>query len=269
MSIQQHSGQSFRHISILGFLSLFALGLYASPVEAVGTTSDFGKDLERTTSLRHFQVDRKKFIGQRFEFNCPAKLSRDIDRGLFGTGVYPADSPLCVAAQHAGAIDTSGGSIVVQLLEGRSSYEGGEQNGVISEALPGTALSIMFVTEETRAQLDGLQQEAAPRLKWDDKFSQTGLANIRLTGQRFAFTCPAAPQNLKGRRVYGTDLYPLNAYVCLSAVHAGQIDTAGGTVLVQLDPAPETGFVGSIRNGIESKNGPKSVRGISFPGDRR
>ena len=52
----------------------------------------------------------------------------------------------------------------------------------------------------------------------------------------------------------------------MAAVHAGQISDAGGFVLIQMDPALQGKFVGSIRNGIESKNGPKSPRSISFPG---
>ncbi len=233
---------------------------------ATGTTGDFGKELSRTTTLHHFQVDKEKFIGQRFEFNCPATTVRDKTPSIKGTDVYPASSPICVAAQHAGAIGTDGGPLTLQLNPGVNEYHGSTRNGVESSDFPGTGLSIMFLTDATRAELDGLQREWAPRLKWKDKFSQTGLANIRLTGQRFVFECPAAPSNLAGRRVYGTDSYPLASYVCMAAVHAGQISTSGGQVLIQMDPALDGKFEGSTRNGIESKNGPKSPRSITFPG---
>lgn len=247
---------------ILGFL-VMAIG---GTAVAAGTTGDFGKDLNRSTSLHHFQVDREKYVGQRFEFRCPPKTVRDEDRGIYGTDVYPANSPICIAALHAGAVGVEGGPITLQLNPGVSEYEGSTRNEVESADFPGTSLSIMFLTEATQAEMNQLQREWIPRLEWDDKFSQTGLANIRLTGQRFAFECPGSPSNLAGRRVYGTDSYPLNSYVCLAAVHAGQISQAGGFVLVQMDPALQGKFVGSIRNGIESKNGPKSPRSISFPG---
>ena len=250
----------------LACLSFFVACGPALNANAAGTTGDFGKDLDRATTLHHFQVDKEKFIGQRFEFNCPAKTVRDKDRGIYGTDVYPASSPICIAALHAGAIGVEGGPITLQLNPGVGEYEGTIRNDVESSDLPGTQLSIMFLTELTRAELDEMQRKWAPRLKWDDKFSQTGLANIRLTGQRFVFDCPGAPNSLAGRRVYGTDSYPLNSYVCMAAVHAGQITNAGGPVLIQMDPALEGKFVGSIRNGIESKNGPKSPRSISFPG---
>jgi LCCL domain len=233
---------------------------------AAGTVGDFGKDLDRSTTLHHFQVDKEPYIGQRFEFNCPAKTVRDKDPEIHGTTVYPANTALCVAAQHAGVVGTQGGPITVQLNPGVAEYQGTRRNGVASLDLPGTQLSIMFLSEGSRAELDELQRKWKPRLKWDDKFSQTGLANIRLTGQRFAFDCPSAPDNLAGRAVYGTEVYPLHSLVCLTAVHAGQITKSGGSVLIQMDPALEGSFVGSIRNGIESKNNPKTARSITFHG---
>lgn len=253
-----------------GLLLAAALGI-ASNANAVGTTGDFGKSLGRTTSLHHFQVDKEKYIGQRFEFSCPAKTVRDKDPSIYGTSVYPANSPICITAQHAGVIGSEGGPLTVQLNPGVSNYFGSVRNGVESNDFPGTQLSIMFLAADTQVELDAIQSEWIPRLKWKDKFSQTGLANIRLTGQRFAFQCPNAPDSLAGRRVYGTDSYPLSSYVCMAAVHAGQITKTGGRVLIQMDPALEGKFAGSIRNGVESKNGPKSPRSITFPGgaDRR
>ena len=252
---------------VSGLLLAAAFGMTAN-ANAAGTTGDFGKDLDRTTSLHHFQVDKEKYIGQRFEFSCPATTVRDKNPSINGTLVYPASSPLCVAAQHAGVITRDGGPITVQLNPGVSEYVGSIRHEVESKDFPGTQLSIMFLATQTQAEMDAIQAEWIPRLKWKDKFSQTGLANIRLTGQRFAFQCPSAPDNLAGRRVVGTDSYPLNGLVCLSAVHAGQITKAGGRVLIQMDPALQSKFAGSIRNGIESKNGTSSPRSISFPGGR-
>lgn len=247
-------------------LAVVAAYVFMQPASAAGTTGDFGKDLSRTTTLHHFQVDKEKFIGQRFEFSCPAVTVRDKTPAIKGTDVYPASTPICVAAQHAGAVGIDGGLITLQLNPGVSEYQGSVRNDVESNDFPGTGLSIMFLTDASRAELDELQREWAPRLKWKDKFSQTGLANIRLTGQRFVFDCPAAPSSLAGRSVYGTDSYPLASYVCMAAVHAGQITKSGGLVLIQMDPALDGKFAGSIRNGIESKNGPKSPRSITFPG---
>ena len=268
LSTIQRTARSSRALTTTAALLSGLLSVSASvSVQAAGTTGDFGKALDRGTSLHHFQVDKEKYVGQRFEFDCPATTVRDQPIKLYGSGDYPASSALCVAALHAGVVGKEGGPIIVQLNPGRSAYEGSLSNGVESATLTGgTQLSIAFLSNATRGRLDAIQDEWKPRLKWDDKFSQTGLANIRLTGQRFAFDCPDAPAKLAGRRVYGTDSYPLNSYVCLAAVHAGQISKAGGAVLVQMDPALEGKFVGSSRNGIESKDGPKSPRSITFPG---
>jgi len=265
MSILNQFNQFWRFRTAPAALGIFLLTVTGT-VNAAGTTGDFGKDLNRTTSLHHFQVDKEKYVGQRFEFHCPAKTARDRDQGIYGTDVYPASSPICIAALHAGAVGVEGGPISLQLNPGASEYKGSIRNEVESADFPGTPLSIMFLTDATQDEMDRLQRKWIPRLQWDDKFSQTGLANIRLTGQRFAFECPSAPGNLAGRRVYGTDSYPLNSYVCMAAVHAGQVSKAGGFVLIQMDPALQGKFVGSIRNGIESRNGPKSPRSISFPG---
>ncbi|MEM7276568.1 MAG: LCCL domain-containing protein [Pseudomonadota bacterium] len=268
--MSSHIKLIINRVSVLSYgllaLALFAAITVSPDVQAAGTTGDFGKDLSRTTTLHHFQVDKEKFVGQRFEFNCPEVTVRDKTPKIVGTGVYPANSPICVAAQHDGVIGVDGGTITLQLNPGLSEYHGSVSNNVESTDFPGTKLSIMFLSDSTRSELDKIQADWIPRLKWKSKFSQTGLANIRLTGQRFAYDCPRAPENLAGRRVYGTDSYPLNSYVCMAAVHAGQITTAGGQVLVQMDPALESKFAGSSRNGIESKNGPKSARSISFPG---
>ncbi|WP_299471008.1 LCCL domain-containing protein [uncultured Roseibium sp.] len=256
--------------NIMSFAAAVAIAVFANGVSvggalAAGTTEDFGKVLEHETTLHHFQVDEGKFVGQRFAFTCPASSSGEQTVSVYGSDEYPASTPICLAAQHAGAIGEGGGDLTLQLNPGSAAYTGSVRNGVTTEDFAATDLSIMFLTDATREKLDALQNELVPTLKWKDKFSQTGLANIRLTGQRFAFNCPAAPEKIAGRRVYGTDSYPLNAYVCLSAVHAGQITLSGGPVLVQMDPALEGKFRGSARNGVESKDGPKTVRSISFP----
>lgn len=245
-------------------VAIILVGATATTAGAAGTLGDFGKDLDWSTSLHHFQVDKEPYTGQRFEFNCPAKTVRDKEPVVHGTDRYPSDSAICPAAVHAGVIGPEGGRVHLQLNPGVESYKGSRRNGMETRDLPATALSIMFLSDANRAQLDEMQQKWKPRLKWDDKFSQTGLANIRLTGQRFAFDCPRAG-SLAGRVVYGTDSYPLSSLVCLAAVHAGQITKDGGAVLVQLDPALAGSFVGSTRNDVESKKGPMTTRSISFP----
>lgn len=49
---------------------------------------------------------------------------------VWGSGPYTADSSVCRAARHAGAVSASGGEINVRITAGRSSYPASERNGV-------------------------------------------------------------------------------------------------------------------------------------------
>ncbi|WP_368671292.1 LCCL domain-containing protein [Corallococcus exiguus] len=49
--------------------------------------------------------------------------------------------------------------------------------------------------------------------------------------------------------VWGTDLYTDDSSVCVAAVHAGAITTAGGTVVVAIQPG-QASYTGTTRNGI-------------------
>ena len=51
--------------------------------------------------------------------------------------------------------------------------------------------------------------------------------------------------------------------ICRAAVHAGKITTDGGLVTVQMDSGNKR-LVGSIRNGIETKDGPSGIRALTF-----
>ena len=133
--------------------------------------------LEWNTVLKHFQVDSDKFVGQRFLFSCPERTVRDSDDAIHGTGIYPSDSPICVAAVHAGAITRAGGEVLVQLNPGAETYHGSEQNELRSADFPQTQRSIVFI-DALAAGLDPIQEDYAPRLEWDTKFTSTGLANM-------------------------------------------------------------------------------------------
>ena len=221
--------------------------------------------LDWGTDLEHFQVDQDKFVGQRFAFECPERVVRAKPAAIYGTNVYSSDSPICWAALHAGVVGPEGGRITVQLNPGIDRYVGSKKNGLKSSARPATKRSMVFVEAAYADALTPVQREYAPRVKWKTKFTATGLANRKLVGQRFVFKCPAAPSNLRGRRVYGTDRYAFNSLICLAAVHAGKLTSAGGFVTVQMmEPAGK--LVGSIRNGIESKSGAAGNRQIIFPG---
>jgi hypothetical protein len=240
-------------------LSFAAVGAAQS---AQSTSADI-LEIEWDDSLETYQFDNDKFIGQRFTAKCIPANIQDMDETVFGTDTYPSDSSICVAAVHAGLIDRDGGVVTVQLNPGADEYVGSSRNGIDTQSLPATQRSMIFVTGPEAGAVDEVQMDYVPRIDWDTKFTATGLAYEQLVGQHFLFSCPAAPNNLTQRRVVGTDSYAFNSMVCRAAVHAGAITTDGGLVTVQLDPGADK-LVGSIRNGIESKDGPGGHRTLSF-----
>ena len=89
------------------------------------------------------------------------------------------------------------------------------------------------------------------------------MAYKQLVGQQLTFNCPAAPSNMRSRRVVGTDFYAFSSMICRAAVHAGQLTTDGGLITVQMNPK-QGRLSGSIRNGIETKDGSSGLLALSF-----
>lgn len=254
-----------RPISTLAFAAVVCLTASSATMNmaAAQNESPSVPEIEWDTSLNFFQFDADKFIGQRFTAKCPASTVNEAFAGVFGTDVYPSKSSICVAAVHAGQIDATGGVVTVQLNPGEDSYKGSFRNGVETADLPGTQRSIVFVgpsLAETHAQV---HSSYIPAIDWDTKFTRTGFAHKQLVGQRFTFNCPAAPSDLRSRRVIGTDSYAFSSMICRAAVHAGSITTDGGIVTLQMEPG-NTKLVGSIRNGIETQDGASGIRSITF-----
>ena len=220
-------------------------------------------EIEWDTTLTFFQFDQDKFIGQRLTAKCPPAPAQASAPGIYGTDVYPSDNAICPAALHAGKMQQDGGVVTVQLNPGASGYTGSSRHGVNTSDLPATPRSMVFVDGDSSNDVNQIHQAHAPRIKWDTKFTATGFAHRHLIGQRFTFNCPAAPANLRPRRVVGTDSYAFHSMVCRAAVHAGKMTMDGGLVTVQMDPGMPK-LVGSIRHGIETKNGSGGHRTISF-----
>jgi hypothetical protein len=74
--------------------------------------------------------------GDRYKFYCPANGPdlKSFDSRVYGTDKYSDDSPICVAAIHAGLITLqSGGTVSIQVQRpGEAYYRGSTQNGIAS-----------------------------------------------------------------------------------------------------------------------------------------
>jgi hypothetical protein len=80
-------------------------------------------------------------------------------------------------------------------------------------------------------------------------FSANGLRGRN--GERFVHLCPAGGSQ---RAIWGTDLYTDDSPVCVAAVHVGAIGfAAGGRVTFEVRPG-SSGYVGTLRNGVQSLN---------------
>ena len=74
----------------------------------------------------------RTYIGARFAYTCPANGTPG---PVWGTDVYTDDSSVCTAAVHAGAITVAGGgSVIIEMRAGQSSYAGSTRNGITSSA---------------------------------------------------------------------------------------------------------------------------------------
>jgi len=254
-----------RPLSLLAIVAVVGLSTGGLTINMAAAQSDSASvpEVEWDTTLNFFQFDADKFVGQRFTAKCPPSTVNEAFSGVFGTDVYPSKSSICVAAVHAGQIDKAGGVVTVQLNPGEDGYTGSVRNGVETADLPGTPRSIVFVGPSLADAHAQIHRSYIPAIDWDTKFTRTGFAHKQLVGQRFTFNCPAAPSDLRSRRVIGTDSYAFSSMICRAAVHSGRITTDGGIVSLQMEPG-DTKLVGSIRNGIETKDGPSGIRTISF-----
>ena len=232
------------HTTFPTALTVMALGLSMSTLAFTPDMAEVeGRSIpavEWKTTLKKFQFDKDKFIGQRFTAMCPSTTQKAKDEPD-KDAVYPRSHSICSAGLQSGAIDSKGGLVTVQL----------------------NADNMSVVGHTDAKATDKVYREHIPQVKWDTKFTSTGFGYKQLIGQRFSFECPKAPSNMRSRRVVGTDSYAFKSMICRAAVHAGSITTDGGLVTVQMNPGT-TKLAGSTRNGIETKDGMSGLSALTF-----
>jgi len=66
-------------------------------------------------------------------------------RAIWGTDIYTSDSPISIAAVHAGILKPGeSGPVIVHVIEGQSHYEGSTRNGVTTRSYGSYGLSYML-----------------------------------------------------------------------------------------------------------------------------
>ncbi len=158
---------------------------------------------------------------------------------IWGDGVYTDDSPVAVAAVHAGVLrEGESGVVAVTIRPGRDRYAGSVQNGVTSSAYDGFPGS--YEVKKSDIAL------AAPRLAPAPALSSLRghvgeVLYIELTGSTTGV-------------VWGSDVYTDDSSLAAAAVHAGVLkDGESGIVKITIAPADDA-YTGSTRNGVETQN---------------
>ena len=75
---------------------------------------------------------------------CVCAENAPVSKSVWGSGPYTADSDICTAARHAGAVDAAGGSVTAIRLKGLDAYAGSSANGVTTSKWGSFEQSITF-----------------------------------------------------------------------------------------------------------------------------
>lgn len=162
---------------------------------------------------------------------CPAGFSQG---SVWGSGPYTADSSVCTAALHAGAIGPEGGKVIALAAGPGETFTGSEANGVATGDWGSYPNSFVF-------EVAGLAVEV----------TEGGACGMYpLEAETYACSCDAAAV-AAGGAVWGSGPYTADSDICAAAVHAGVIDAAGGMVTA-LRTAGLEGYRGSAFNGVET-----------------
>ena len=179
-------------------------------------------------------------VGTRRTFICPANLEI---KPIWGTDVYTEDSPICTAAVHAGVItQAQGGVVSVVIGEGRATYTGSKRDDVEAGS---------YASYPGSYTLDGT---ASGQIDW----RTTAVGLPRGFATPLGLVCPPATSTVVAGvpDIFGTDIYSDTSPICVSALHAGLITLAGGTVSF-VNRGAQPSFAATTRNSVTSRaNGP-------------
>lgn len=109
-------------------------------------------------------------------------------------------------------------------------------------------------------------EEKMPEIGWSSKLSSMGIDKIENIGKTYNFSCQAAAEDLIHTPVWGTNFYTLNSGICSTAVHAGMISEAGGTIQLELLKGQEF-YTGSKQNKVKSEDHASTDLSYTFKGE--
>lgn len=170
----------------------------------------------------------------------------------WGSGPYTADSDLCTAAVHAGAIGPQGGQVTARLAEGQTNYPASTANGVTMQRWGRYDSSFDFDTAAAPIQVEAPAPSAPPAPALPAA-AANGAEQV-CAGLDYSSpetVCRCEPGQGTGATLWGSSPYVAGSDLCAAARHAGVIGLDGGVISVIRVPGL-TSYRGSERNGIKS-----------------
>ncbi len=213
------------------------------------------KDDEESDDKDEKKKDKKKSKDDDdvLSFSCSDKVTKGGDSDEFkvkcakgcttgsvwGTGWYTTDSPVCVAAVHAGVIQADdGGVVTVKIEKGLPSYKGSKTADVTTSNWGAYEKSF-----SVNGSKNGNTPDATKVTCWDTLGKFPGKKTV-------AVSCPSG---CTGGTVYGSGPYTGDSAICVAAVHAGKITKDGGEVSLHTVPGTSN-YPGSTKNGVGTKS---------------
>ncbi len=212
-------------------------------VQVAGSPAQVGGLIEAGCSFNATQLQGDP--GATFQVSCPPGCEQT--GGLWGTDVYTADSGICRAGIHAGAILSGGGVVVVQIQPGRPAYRGSPRYNVTSSDYGSYDRSFAVILPAGQPAPAAVAPPQA--IEAGCGFNATQIQAAQGTAHLVA--CPAGCAHSGG--LWGSDMYTADSGICRAAIHAGIVSANGGYVWVFLE-AGQPAYRGSVRNGIQSSD---------------
>ncbi len=200
-------------------------------------------------------MEYRGHVGESFYFDVTGQTGQTI----WGTEVYTDDSPLAVAAVHAGVLrDGERGIAKVTILPGLGHFEGTNANGVES---------IGYGRWDGSYHVEAAPINPAPAPTRPEESSEgpIQLQSLRdRVGQVFRLDIVGSREGT----VWGTGVYTDDSSVAAAAVHAGILrDGQRGQVKIKILPG-QGHYTGSTRNGITSDSWESWQGSFQFVRDR-
>jgi hypothetical protein len=183
----------------------------------------------------------REMQGQEFQFEITGASMG----AVWGTDIYTDDSPLSLAAVHAGVVEPGQRAIVtVKILPGQVNYTSSRQNGVLSRSQGKSPGSYQI--------LGATLIDPAPVAPAADPGNLRAYRNMQ--GKELQFDITGASMGA----VWGTDIYTDDSPLSLAAVHAGYVKP-GERAIVTVKILPgQANYTSSRQNGVLSRSQGKS-----------